>query len=107
MAGRLAVLQQQAAALRQIDAHRHGATERAGLCIGSLQVSVRPVAPTFALQHRGKVSYDAGDYADARADFKRALFLRQEAGAPEDQLESTLLAIEAAERRRASASVAS
>ncbi len=61
----------------------------------------------FALQHRGKVSYDAGDYADARADFKRALFLRQEAGAPEDQLESTLLAIEAAERRRASASVAS
>ncbi len=61
----------------------------------------------FALQHRGKVSYDADDYADARADFKRALFLRQEAGAPEDQLESTLLAIEAAERRRASASVAS
>ena len=39
-------------------------------------------------------------YADARADFKRALFLRQEAGAPEDQLESTLLAIEAADRRR-------
>ncbi|MGB4779518.1 hypothetical protein [Microbacterium sp.] len=57
----------------------------------------------FALQHRGKVSYDVGDYADARADFKRALFLRQESGATEDQLESTLLAIEAAERRRSPA----
>lgn len=58
----------------------------------------------FAYQHRGKVSYDAEDYSDARNDFKRALFLRQEAGAPEDQLESTLFAIEAAERRRAAAS---
>lgn len=54
----------------------------------------------FAYQHRGKVFFDAGDFANARADFKRALFLRQEAGAAEDQLESTLLAIEAADRRR-------
>lgn len=61
----------------------------------------------FACQHRGKVHYDAGDYAAARTDFKRALFLRQESGAPEDQLESTLLAIEAADRRRSAASVAS
>ncbi|MBN9215095.1 MAG: hypothetical protein ABS62_00025 [Microbacterium sp. SCN 70-200] len=61
----------------------------------------------FAYQHRGKVLYDAGDYVNARADFKRSLFLRQEAGAPEDQLESTLLAIEAAERRRTGAAVAS
>jgi len=53
----------------------------------------------FAYQHRGKVHYDADDYASARNDFKRALFLRQEAGAPEDQLESTLLAIEATDRR--------
>ncbi|ALJ18977.1 hypothetical protein [Microbacterium sp. No. 7] len=60
----------------------------------------------FALQHRGKVSYDAGDYASARADFKRSLFLRQEAGASDDDLEATLQAIDAAERRRG-ASVAS
>lgn len=60
----------------------------------------------FAYQHRGKVYFDAADYVNARADFKRALFLRQEAGAPEDQLESTLIAIEAAERRRAGATVA-
>jgi len=61
----------------------------------------------FAYQHRGKVNYDAGDYDAARKDFKRALFLRQEAGAPDDQLESSLLAIDAADRRRAAAAVAS
>ena len=61
----------------------------------------------FAYQHRGKVNYDAGDFESARKDFKRALFLRQESGATEDQLESTLLAIDAADRRRAAASVAS
>ena len=61
----------------------------------------------FAYQHRGKVFYDTDDFVNARADFKRALFLRQEAGAPEDELESTLVAIEAAERRRSGAPVAS
>ncbi|MCT9001792.1 hypothetical protein [Microbacterium memoriense] len=61
----------------------------------------------FAYQHRGKVSYDVGDYTDARADFKKELFLRQEAGAPDDQLASTLMAIEATEHRRAATFVAS
>lgn len=53
------------------------------------------------------MNYDARDFEAARKDFKRALFLRQESGATEDQLESTLLAIDAADRRRAAASVAS
>ena len=61
----------------------------------------------FAYQHRGKVHFDADDLELARRDFKRALFLRQESGAPDDQLESTLLAIDAVDRRRAAASVAS
>ncbi|MFT4136864.1 hypothetical protein [Microbacterium sp.] len=61
----------------------------------------------FAYQHRGKVHYDAGNYTAARADFKRSLSLRQESGASEEQLDSMLQAIEAAERRRAEASVAS
>jgi tetratricopeptide (TPR) repeat protein len=61
----------------------------------------------FALQHRGKVYFDVGDYDAARADFKRALFLRQDSGTPDEQLESTLLAIEAADQRRAGTSVAS
>jgi hypothetical protein len=45
--------------------------------------------------------------ADPYADFKRELFFRQQAGAPEEQLESTLLAIDAVDRRRVAASVAS
>ncbi|MBU4465719.1 MAG: hypothetical protein KKH75_07725 [Actinobacteria bacterium] len=61
----------------------------------------------FAYQHRGKVRFDAGEFDDARSDFKRALFLRQESGAGDAQLESTLLAIDAADRRRVGASVAS
>lgn len=61
----------------------------------------------FAYQHRGKVRFDAGDFDDARMDFKRALFLRQESGATDEQLESSLLAIDAADRRRAQTSVAS
>ena len=36
----------------------------------------------FAYQHRGRVHYDAGEFDGARRDFKRALFLRQESGAP-------------------------
>jgi len=61
----------------------------------------------FAYQHRGKVRLDDGDLEGARGDFKRALFLRQQAGAPESQLESTLLAIDAVDRRRVAATVAS
>ncbi|MGZ0711796.1 tetratricopeptide repeat protein (plasmid) [Coraliomargarita sp. W4R53] len=61
----------------------------------------------FAYQHRGKVYFDEGDFELARKDFKRALFLRQDAGATEAQLESTLLAIDTVERRRAAESVAS
>ena len=60
----------------------------------------------FAYQHRGKVHYDEGDYDSARRDFKSALFLRQESGVPDDQLESTLLAIDAADRRRVVGAVA-
>jgi tetratricopeptide (TPR) repeat protein len=61
----------------------------------------------FAYTHRGKVFYDAEDFVSARADFKRALFLRQESGATDDQLEAALLAIDAADRRRTGAPVAS
>ncbi|MFT3798122.1 hypothetical protein [Microbacterium sp.] len=57
----------------------------------------------FAYQHRGKVSFDAEEYLQARSDFKRWLLLRQESGAPDDELEPAIVAIEAAERRRSSA----
>ena len=54
----------------------------------------------FAHQHHGRNAYAAGDFTQARESFKRALFLRREAGAPDDELETALLAIEAAEKRR-------
>ena len=65
-----------------------------------------PIA-AFAYQHRGRVYYENENFEAARVDFKRALFLRQEGGAPEEQLESTLLAVDAAERRRSRSIVAS
>lgn len=61
----------------------------------------------FAHQHHGKNAYDAGDFDDARASFKQALFLRREAGAPDEELEVALLAIEAAEKRRSGQLVSS
>ncbi|MGL3149393.1 hypothetical protein ACSS7Z_03445 [Microbacterium sp. A82] len=54
----------------------------------------------FAYQHHGKNAYDAGDFDQARDSFKQALFLRREAGAADPELETALLAIEAAEKRR-------
>lgn len=56
----------------------------------------------FAYQHHGKNAYDAEDYETARESFKQSLFLRREAGAQDSELETALLAIEAAERRRSS-----
>ncbi|MFE1666219.1 hypothetical protein [Microbacterium sp. P02] len=61
----------------------------------------------FAYQQRGKMFFDAGDFEAARADFKRTLFLRQDSGATDAQLESTLMAVDAADRRRTRTSVAS
>lgn len=60
----------------------------------------------FAHQHHGKNAYDAEDYETARESFKRSLFLRREAGAEDRELETALLAIEAAERRRSTQLVA-
>lgn len=54
----------------------------------------------FAHQHHGKNAYESGDFDTARDSFKQALFLRREAGAPDAELETALLAIDAAERRR-------
>ncbi|WP_230206367.1 hypothetical protein [Microbacterium gorillae] len=58
-----------------------------------------PAIAAFAAQHRGRVHYDNGDFHSARRDFKHALFLRQQSGASEDDLESTLMAVDSADQR--------
>lgn len=60
----------------------------------------------FAYQHHGKNAYDAGDFETARESFKQSLFLRRESGAQDSELETALLAIEAAERHRPSQLIA-
>lgn len=60
----------------------------------------------FAYDHHGKNAYEAGDVETARESFKQSLFLRREAGAEDRELETVLLAIEAAERRRTTQLVA-
>lgn len=54
----------------------------------------------FAHHHHGRNAFEAGDFDQARESFKQSLFLRREAGAHDAELESALLAIEAAEKRR-------
>ncbi|MGO1769797.1 MAG: hypothetical protein ACTHZX_07570 [Microbacterium sp.] len=62
-----------------------------------------PSISAFALSHRGRTRFDAGDLEGARDDFKRVLFLRQELGATEEQIEIAMTMVEASERRRAPA----
>ncbi|MGV9194658.1 hypothetical protein ACQ143_09990 [Microbacterium sp. MC2] len=95
------------ASVQQFRGAYAAAIHELNMCAEEAEGQQWPALAAFAYQHRGKVHYDAADYVAARNDFKRALFLRQEAGAPEEQLESTLQAIDAVERRRARASVAS
>jgi tetratricopeptide (TPR) repeat protein len=95
------------ASVQQVRGAFAAAEQELTMCADEAEGQGWSAIAAFAYQHRGKVHYDASDFDAARRDFKRALFLRQESGAPDDQLESTLLSIEAADRRRAAASVAS
>lgn len=58
-----------------------------------------PGIAAFAVQHRGRLNFDNADYSQARHDFKKSLFLRQQAGADESELESILMYVDAADRR--------
>ncbi len=88
------------ASVQQVRGAYAAALQELSTCIDEAEGQGWPALAAFAYQHRGKVSYDAQDYASARADFRRALALRQELNAPEDQLASTELALDAADRRR-------
>lgn len=47
----------------------------------------------FALQCRGKVHFDAHEYAAALSDFTAAVFLREKLGAGPEEVESSLVAV--------------
>jgi tetratricopeptide (TPR) repeat protein len=47
----------------------------------------------FSLQHRGKVYFDMKRFEEALADFTGAARIRRELGAPDEQIESSLIAI--------------
>ena len=76
-------------------------------CASEAEVKGWTSLAAFTNQHRGNNYFDAGDYAAAREGFKKALFLRFESGADEQRIESVLLAIEAADRRRRDSGVGS
>ena len=70
-------------------------------CASEAEGQSWPTIAAFAMQHLGKVRFDAGDLDGARRAFKRSLFFRQESGANDAELETTFLAIDAVERRLA------
>lgn len=47
----------------------------------------------LALQHRGKVYFDQGDFKPALADFKASVRLRSDLGASDEELESSQIAV--------------
>ena len=47
----------------------------------------------FAVQNRGKVHFDVGDYDEALADMKSAVFLREKMGASAAEIEGALTAV--------------
>ncbi len=92
------------ATVRQFRGEHEAALKELDQCVAEAEGIPSPLLAAFAYQHRGKTHYDVGDYLSARDDFKSALLLRQDTTAPEEQIEATLLAIEAADRRRAAES---
>jgi hypothetical protein len=58
-----------------------------------------PVVEAFTHQHAGKNSYDQQHYADAHGHFTRALAIRREFELPDDQIASSQLAVDTAQRR--------
>lgn len=66
-------------------------------CVDEAKAHDWASAEAFALQHRGKVQFELGDYAAARTDFNDALKIRVREKEPSDQVDSSMVAIAVAE----------
>lgn len=69
------------------------------VCIEDARTHEWPLIEAYGLHYRGRVHLDQGQVEPAVADFKAALRLREDHGAPMDQLEATEFAVSVAERR--------
>ena len=94
--------QQHLARLRQAHVHQwRGEFAESNLAFTELLNEVGqfgPIIAAFTHQHAGKNAFDQGHYADARDQFGRALAIRREFELPDDQIASSQLALDAAER---------
>ncbi|PSL36790.1 tetratricopeptide repeat protein [Labedella gwakjiensis] len=62
-------------------------------CVDEAHTHEWTLYEAFSLQHRGKVYFDLERFEEALADFQAAAELRRELGAPDEQIESSLIAI--------------
>lgn len=63
------------------------------VCVEEAHLHEWAALEAAALQHRGKVRFEAGELGDAAADFHAAVDIRRRLGAPDDQIEACLIAI--------------
>lgn len=62
-------------------------------CIDEAETHEWDSVAGYARQHRGKVFFEQGNLEGALTDFTAAVFLRNKSGAPEGQVESSLIAV--------------
>ena len=67
-------------------------TELTG-CVDESRAHEWTAIEAFAVQNRGKVHFDAGDYDAALADLTAAVFLREKLGASPAEIETSLIAV--------------
>jgi tetratricopeptide (TPR) repeat protein len=95
--------QQHLARLRLADVHQwRGEFAESNLAFTELLHAIGqfgPVIEAFTHQHAGQNDFDQRHYADARDHFARALAIRREVEAPDEQIASSQLALDAAQRR--------
>jgi hypothetical protein len=97
--------QQHTARVRLAHVHQwRGEFAESNLLLTELLPAARqfgPVIEAFTHQHAGKNDYDQGHWADARDHFARALAIRDELELPDDERESSRIALAAAGRHAA------
>lgn len=85
------------ATVLQYSARYEEATSELNACIEEAHTHEWGALEALSMQHRGKVYFDQALYAESLGDFRSAAFLRQQLGAPADQIESSQIAANVAD----------